>query len=424
MMNIICAFNVNLDAVHSINEIELAELISRLEIMPKLERPETISSVDDFFSGLLYCMSSGSGNEFIIDNPQVANIINSLFSWEDRLGGNAGIMANAIAAQGAEPILNVPALTKKTVNLLNPIVKIPKKSKLVSPAEAIRNEHEPVHFVIQFQQGLNASISSGKICSSRENRLIATYDELNGRIYSDPDFDAFCEDNLDKVDGALVSGFHLVPLSDYRNLLDKKINQISRWKRIKAELFIHAEMANFQRAEVMTYLLERLVADSVGMNEDELGTLYDFKPNWKGVLGAAQDLRSRFRFERVCIHTRDYILSIVNDIINPNEEIEALAYGADLAATFAATGKIMKPLSTNINPIGASIVKEFCRSGAKPSGRGSCLRTSDEYICIIPAQFVERPRITVGLGDIMTASAFYREALSWKKWKIASYASK
>jgi ADP-dependent phosphofructokinase/glucokinase len=160
------------------------------------------------------------------------------------------------------------------------------------------------------------------------------------------------------------------------------------------------------------------------MNEDELGMLYDFKPNWKGVLGAAQDLRSRFRFARVCIHTRDYILSIVNDIINPNEEIEALAYGADLAATFASTGKIIKPLSTDINPVGASIVKEFCRSGAKPSGRGSCLRTSDEYICIIPAQFVERPRITVGLGDIMTASAFYREALSWKERKIASIASK
>ena len=272
-MRIICAYNVNLDAVHSINGNEISELISRLGIKPTLVLPETISSIDDFLSGLLFCMKTGSGTELLIDNPEVAGTIKGIFSWTDRLGGNAGNMANAMAAQGAEPVLNVPALTKKLALLLDPNIKVPKKGELASPAQAVRDEEGPVHFVLQFEKGAVASVSSEKIAAPRENRLIATYDELNGRIYTDPDFDAYCRENLDKMEGALVGGFHLVPLSDYMKLLDRRIDQIGSWKENRPDLFIHAEMGNFQRPEVMMYLLERLKADSVGMNEDELATL-------------------------------------------------------------------------------------------------------------------------------------------------------
>ena len=112
-MKIICAYNVNLDAVHNINGNELSEIISRLGIKPTLALPEIISSMDDFFSGLLFCIKTGSGTELLIDNPEVAGTIKGIFTWTDRLGGNAGNMANAMAALGAEPVLNVPALTKR-----------------------------------------------------------------------------------------------------------------------------------------------------------------------------------------------------------------------------------------------------------------------------------------------------------------------
>lgn len=411
-MKIICAYNVNLDAVHSINGSELSELISRLGIKPKLVLPETISSMDDFFSALLFCMKTGSGTELLIDDPAAADTIKGIFTWTDRLGGNAGNMANSIAAQGAEPVLNVPALTKKLASLLDPNIKIPKKGELVAPVEAIRDEDGPVHFVLQFEKGVTVDASSEKIVSPRENRLIATYDGMNGMICTDPDFDAYCRNNLDKMEGALVGGFHLVPFSNYRTLLDRRIDQIGSWKESKPELFIHAEMGNFQRPEAMMYLLDRLKADSVGMNEDELATFCSSAPGWRGILGAVQHLRSMLGYPRICIHTRDYILSAIHDLINPDEEVDSLAYGADVAATLVATGKIMKPLSGEVNPIGASILKEFCNSGAKPSGRGAFLKSGDVNICMVPSQYVAHPRITVGLGDVMTASVFYREIQS------------
>lgn len=411
-LKIICAYNVNLDAVHNINGHELSELIGSLGIKPAIRLPEIISSIDDFFSGLLFCMKTGSGTELLIDDPDVASTIKGLFSWADRLGGNAGNMANAMAAQGAEPVLNVPALTEKLASLLDPNIKIPKKGRLVPPSEAVRDAEGPVHFVIQFERNAVADVSGEKIVSPRENRLIATFDDLNGRIYADPDFDDYCRDNLDKVKGALVGGFHLVPLSNYKSLLNRRIDQIGSWKESRPELFIHAEMGNFQRPEVMMYLLERLKADSVGMNEDELSTLCSFEPGWKGILEAVQGLRSKLGFSRICIHTKDYIMSVVRDIIDPEDEVEALAYGADVAATLVDTGKIAKPVKGKVNPVGAAVVDELCRMGAKRSGRGAYSQLNNENVCIAPSQSVSHPRITVGLGDVMTASVFYREVLS------------
>ncbi len=413
-MRIICAYNVNLDAVHNITGDETVKLVDRLGSSPLPQLPEKISSMDDFISGLLFCMKTGSGTELLIDNPEIAGLIKVSFSWEDRLGGNAGNMASALAALGAEPVLNVPALTRNLASLLNPRIRIPENGRLVAPIDAVRDEDGPVHFVLQFEKDEVVEVPGETVLTPRENRLIATYDNLNGRIHADPDFDVYCEKHLDDVDGALVGGFHLVPLSDYRELLDRRISQIASWKEKRPDLFIHAEMGNFQRPVVMAYLLERLSADSIGMNEDELWSLRGFGPGWKGVLGAARSLRSTLGFARVCIHTKDYILSVIKDMIDPEDELDALIFGADMAAALVATGNISQPLPGpgEVNPVGASILEEFCSAGAKRSGRGAYLLSGGEAVCLIPSQFVRHPKITVGLGDVMTASVFYREVLS------------
>lgn len=413
-MRIICAYNVNLDAVHNISGDEISELIGREGDAPVPRLPEKISHMDDFLSGLLFCMKTGSGTELLIDNSEVADLIKGSFSWEDRLGGNAGNMANALAALGAEPVLNVPSLTRKLASLLHPSIRIPANGKLVTPSDAVRNEDGPVHFVLQFGKGEIVDLPGERIITPRENRLIATYDSLNGRISTDPNFDAYCARHLHDFDGALVGGFHLVPISDYRELLDRRINQIELWKRRRPDLFIHAEMGSFQRPVVMAYLLERLSADSIGMNEDELWTLRGFGPGWKGVLGAARDLRSTLGFARICIHTKDYIMSIIRGLIDPEDEINALAFGADVAATLVATGNISKPLpgQVEVSPAGASVLEEFRRTGAKLSGRGAYTLSNDEAICLVPSQDVKHPKIVVGLGDVMTASVFYSELLS------------
>ena len=69
------------------------------------------------------------------------------------------------------------------------------------------------HFVFQFVEGESVNTTDGKIIASKNDRLIATFDPLNTRLFSTPDFDAYCHENIHDFDGALVSGFHLVPYS-------------------------------------------------------------------------------------------------------------------------------------------------------------------------------------------------------------------
>lgn len=418
-MRIICAYNVNLDAVHNVSGDELSALIRRLDAAPKIRLPERISSMDDFLSGLLFCMKTGSGAELFIDDREVASAVKNSFSWKDRLGGNAGNMANALAAFGAEPVLNVPALTVKLASLLDSNIKIPMNGKLASPADAVRDEEGPVHFVLQFGKGEIAKAPGADIISPRENRLIVTYDDLNGKIYTDPDFGAYCEERLGEVDGALVAGFHLVPPSNYRGLLDRRIGQIESWKRKKPDLFVHAEMGNFQRPEIAMYLLERLPADSIGMNEDELSMITSFEPGWRGFIDAAQRVMSRFDISRVCVHTKEYVVSAISEargLIGPEDEISALEHGIEVAATLAASGSVtwasgmagLHP-ALSINSAGASAVDEFCTKGAKRFGRGAYLRQGDGFCCLVPSFSVSHPLVVVGLGDSMTAATFFYE---------------
>jgi ADP-dependent phosphofructokinase/glucokinase len=134
-MNIICAYPVNLDAVHDVRGEEIAALLEEAgETEPKIS--EKIAGLNDLVSSLLFCMQSGSGAELLIEREDVARRIEAAFSWHHRLGGNAGIMANVLAARGAMPVLNAPALSKRMAGMLHPGVRLPIQGRLVEPVRS------------------------------------------------------------------------------------------------------------------------------------------------------------------------------------------------------------------------------------------------------------------------------------------------
>ena len=127
--NIICAYTLNLDAVYSV----VGEDINHLTrgIFP--EAREKIVNLDDLISALLFCMQKGLGVELLIESEDAAKKIEDSFQWQYRLGGNAGIMANVLAALGARPILNAPALSLRLAGMLHPLVRVPVAGILKDP---------------------------------------------------------------------------------------------------------------------------------------------------------------------------------------------------------------------------------------------------------------------------------------------------
>ncbi len=418
-MKVLCAYNVNLDAVHTVEGEHLSGLLQASGIALDAKMPGEISSPSDFFSALVSCMREGTGAELLVNDRRTAEFIERSFGWSYRLGGNAGNMANVLASLGASPILNVPSLTPRLASMLRPGVLVPSSpEELASPEEAARDEEDPVHFVLQFRGGELVETYLGKFVSPRENRFIATFDSLNSGVYLDPNFRDYALKHIKEAEGALISGLHLVTEKNYREALDRVLIQVSKWKGGRPDLYIHAEMGSFQSRKAARYLLDEISADSIGMNEDELALVRDFSPGWRGIHEAALDLRRELGISRVCIHTRDFVISAIRNLLSPEDEVGALTFGAGVAATLVATGEVkgfVEPGLT-LRPAGSDARDAFCReTKAAKLGSGAYLPSGDEISCLVPAFYVRHPKVTVGTGDTMTAATFYREIMALKR---------
>jgi ADP-dependent phosphofructokinase/glucokinase len=433
-MNIICAYTVNVDAVYNVLGEEISALISSsLASNMKIELKESIRSREDLLSCLLFCMQQGSGAEILIESQATAMQIEESFSWQFRLGGNAGIMANVLAALGARPVLNAPAMGAKLAGMLHAGVCVPasgtaEPSQVVGELEAdqARDQDEKTemeHFVFQFKKGDTIHCGQNVITAPSDNRFIATYDPVNTRLLSSQHFDSYCLENIRDFNGALLSGFHLVPFEEYQEIFPQKIAQIKSWKDKNPHIFIHAEMGSFQSPKILQsllLLLPQIPVDSLGLNEDELAAAEGLSPGslparWQETMQAAERLRKSLGLFRVAVHTRDYILSVMlRGKITAKEELSALQQGTNAAAALAATGFVTGEPPEDVNSVGLEAKEEFCRNGATSSGRGAYLHSGEEIVCLMPSLQAKKPKITVGLGDTATAAVFFQELLAIK----------
>ena len=119
-MKILCGYNVNIDSVYRISGAEVSELLEsfdRTEILEKIEKPPgKIFSESDFAAGLAYCMKNGCGAEWLVFEQSVFEFLKNRYFEKSlvRMGGNAGIMANALSQLGASRVIPNVAVPSKT----------------------------------------------------------------------------------------------------------------------------------------------------------------------------------------------------------------------------------------------------------------------------------------------------------------------
>lgn len=220
-MNILCGYNVNIDSVYRISGAEISELLmafERTEILEKIRNPPgKILSASDFVAGLAYCMKNGCGAEWLVFEKSVFEFLKNRYFQKSlvRMGGNAGIMANALSEIGARVVPNVAVpskpsflyFQKKAVYFPDAPLQIeeePEKEKLKTESGKntydkynTRNTHasfssqDPIHFVFDFSEGETFSLYGTEIRVPRENRFIATCDHLNFRLFTSSAFEDY-----------------------------------------------------------------------------------------------------------------------------------------------------------------------------------------------------------------------------------------
>jgi ADP-dependent phosphofructokinase/glucokinase len=439
-MKILCGYNVNLDSVYSIGGDEVSKLLESQdqdEILRKVQNPPgAIYSVSDFLEGLVLCMREGSGAEWLVYEKDVFDFLKENFFGNSliRMGGNAGIMANVLSEMGAEQV--VPNVTKASETQLS---FFSKKAILIPPSrvsgsETVVENDELIHFVFDFKKGETFSFQGEVIIVPRENRFIATYDRANIELAVNPDFERFATEHIGEMDGALISGFHMLietypDGSTYVDKINRAAEQLANWKRMNSKLPIHVEMGHFLSRELAYAVFSKLsgVVECMGMNEDELvmlsrvhgvpseGILQMEAPS---IIKAAIASASSFNLTKLVVHTREFVVSVSSEIIaDPVQELRAMEFGVKCAATFAATGRLdsrefvdetaatLKESTFGLQEVQKAvdfIHGKYHRHGASGIHNGY-------LVCILPTIICEDPIATVGLGDTVAAATFLRE---------------
>jgi ADP-dependent phosphofructokinase/glucokinase len=467
-MNILCGYNVNIDSVYRITGAEISELLETFkaaEMLNKIQTPPgKIYLEADFVAGLVYCMKNGCGAEWLIINQSVFEFLKNRYFGKSlvRMGGNAGIMANALSQIGVSrviPNVAVPSKTqlslfsKKTIyfpeNLPQTMENTLKDSD--ENKSVLSSNQEPIHFVFDFSEGETFSLYGTEIKVPRENRFIATWDHLNLRLFVNHAFEHYALKHACKIDGVLVSGFHLLLENypdgkTYKKILEDTFNQLKSWKNRNDKLQIHIEFGHFASKEIANSVFLKFAkfSDSLGMNEDELEMLYNLHGiNREGlqhmeveaISNAAFRLASKYGLKKLLIHTREFVLTAFNFKLNSRscseskpeseteqlqkaaeEKLEALKFGVRCAGVYAASGKlegrefVEKEASTlQESQFGRAQIGAFLKAfNGKTLGQGAYVLKENYIICMLPTMLSRSPVTTVGLGDTLTAGTFLR----------------
>jgi ADP-dependent phosphofructokinase/glucokinase len=474
-MKILCGYNVNIDSVYRISGAEVSELLDSFEmaeILEKIENPPgKILSESDFVAGLAYCMKNGCGAEWLVFGQAIFEFLKNRYFEKSlvRMGGNAGIMANALSQLGASRVVpNVAVPSKTQISLFSGkaiyFPEIAGHAKENSENNFERNserntgivpsKQDPIHFVFDFSKGDTFSLYGTEIVVPRENRFIATCDHLNFKLFVNPAFEEYAFKYIREIDGVLISGFHLLlekypDGGSYKSILENALSQLRTWKAKNDKLRVHLEFGHFASKDIASSVFLQLAAitNSIGMNEDELAMLEHLhrvpaesllRMEAESVGNAACRLALRYKLPRLLIHTREFVLTVFKPNIESFSEfkvserskeaaglssqnivekkLEAMAFGVKCAGVYAASGRLKdrefveeEALKLQESIYGRKQLEVFLKTfDGKTFGQGAYAFRGEYILCIMPTLLSEAPITMVGLGDTLTAGTFLR----------------
>lgn len=445
-MKIICAYNANIDAIYKVGGLRISSLARDYEeeISARMHTlPGSIYSIPDFFAGLFSCMHHGTGAEWLIMDEEVFEWLRSNFLEGSfmRMGGNMGIMANVLSELGASAVIpNIPNPSPLQLSFFSDrAVFVPHKGRLRKSSDIIKSAPsadipELIHFVFDFRRGDKFILGGKEIRAPRENRFIATYDLLNFELHADEHFSHYVLDNIRDMDGALIAGYHLLREvypdgSGYGDKLSRSLEQLSSWKAGNSKLQIHAELGHFASVNIASDVFSGLspIADSIGLNEDELATFADIyhistsgilEMDAMSVIKAAAYLCDSFSIGRILVHTREFVISVSRAPVSSSlKTFEALQFGIRCAAAFACTGKLA---DRNTLVAVSSEIEQSDHGRMQIAGlereipvvyreNGIIAEYRGYSVCAVPTRLCSQPVSTVGLGDTVSSAIFLRE---------------
>ncbi len=427
------AFNTNIDAVIKISGEHLAELAKEVNLTPAdLLNPQTkLISPKDVLRGIIKCFTQGIAEEWLCEDKTVDKWIQTHIGCERlQMGGQAGIIANVMAALGVQEVYvhtaQHPQLQAKCFLDTDNLLAFDNDGTLKKAYDINRDGEEPlIHRIIEFAAGDSFELYGKKYTCPKSNRFIATYDTANLELKIN---DSFVQHlNRFGFDYLLLSGFHNL-LSERGGLqrIDEIMPILQNWKKNNPLSVIHLELASTQDKIVRTLILEKLapLADSLGLNEREAldaleicrPQMYDEIKNKKLtapiLFEILQTLKNKLCTPRIQLHFFGMYLTLQdkNFRTTPNQNKRGMMLASTIAAAKAGLGNIENPdnllwaQGQNIGMQSAENLQTLALYLNAPKLAQTGITTVEDYDLIaVPAILVEKPLTLVGMGDTISS---------------------
>ena len=427
------AFNTNIDAVLKISGKRLSELLKATNLTAEeFDSPRTLlETPQDVVHGIAKCFSRGIAEEWITDDKSVYEWMSQNLGYDRlQMGGQGGIVANALAVLGVQNVFvhtnSHPKLQAQQFLPLNNLFGIDENGKVCRAADIDRAAETPlIHWIIEFDIGDSFTAWGKEFTCPKSNRFIATYDPANIDLVINPDFVKHLSQN--GYDYLVLSGYH--NLTSKRNgveLVNNSIALIKDWKKHNPQGIIHLELASTQDKKVRAAIIEKIapLADSLGLNEREaLDALEVVNPQKYQEL-AHEDLTSPRLFEivrlikektqapRIQLHMFGLYLTLQDKDfrLSAEQNLRGMMLASTVAATKAGTGKIedhaqlLWAHGKEVSEISLNNLQELSEYLQKPELIESGICQYENYdVIAVPTIIIEKPLTLVGMGDTISS---------------------
>lgn len=423
---VITGFHSTIDGLKRVDESLLKKLLEQFPHIKDIpsEPTSVIKTPGDLITDLLISIREGLAYQRMIENEETFKWTLENIGYDQlRLGGTSANMASLLSPLPLNKILvYANPLTKELAELfperenLFVLTREDGKPVLKSPRKAWKDQGIfAIHWILEYSKGLRLELENLSIEAPRANRFIAAWNPINCRLRVSEEFKRDIFLIPDKFTHFLVSGFHIL-LEKYpegktcEDFIVPVAEFVSEMKE-KLGLKVHYEFASIGspviRGLVAKYIFP--VIDSLGLNEIEFATLLnDFGeqelskelkdarfPIVKLIDGLLK-VMERISLKRVQLHTLGHYISITRENNEINERT-ALLFSAILAATRSLLGRYetLEDLKKGLEVPTITL-----------TGYEGIKKINNFNLIIVPTKVVQSPKLTVGLGDIISSSGF------------------
>jgi ADP-dependent glucokinase len=365
---------------------------------------ELIKSRQDLADVASHFFAKGAAAErFVVDDAFFDEIVAAARRTdgvESFIGGNAPLMGERFAKHGVNVLLG-GHVGSTLRSMLNPAIEVP------PPAPGAKSDDE-VHLIAEYAKGSEW----GGLVAPRANRLILVHDLTNARLLPLEAFHAAIEGAKAAPELVVIAGLHLLEAEPEAFWHSRLQEVVAALRRLRQPL--HLELASVGSPRYLALLARTVLpeVDSLGLNEQELHSLYvalggaDVRPEALQGVSAAEAVllhvlaspAAGTRLARIHLHSLPFHLLALRRGPEGSRQWEASrALGAVAAASLAGT---LHACEGQLGPDAAAVLPGVPTHPRSYTAQGN----SAVQFFYAPVLVCHKPKRTVGLGDIISAT--------------------